>query len=34
MLKRISYGLRNVDVYAKKLLLAFLPPTTIYYHKI
>jgi transposase len=34
MLKRISYGLRNVDVYAKKLLLAFLPPTIIYYHKI
>lgn len=32
MLKRISYGLRNVDVYAKKMLLAFLPPTLIYRH--
>jgi transposase len=26
MLKRISYGLRNVDVYARKMLLVFLPP--------
>jgi len=25
MLKRLSYGLRNVDVYAKKMLLGFLP---------
>ena len=26
MLKRLSYGLRNVEVYAKKMLLGFLPP--------
>lgn len=25
MLKRLSYGLRNVDVYARKMLLGFLP---------
>ena len=25
MLKRLSYGLRNVEVYAKKMLLGFLP---------
>jgi len=27
MLKRLSYGLRNVEVYARKMLLGFLPPS-------
>lgn len=31
MLKRLSYGLRNVEVYARKMLLGFLPPP-IYLH--
>lgn len=31
MLKRLSYGLRNVDVYARKMLLGFLPAPT-YFH--
>jgi len=26
MLKRTSYGLRNVEVYRRKMLLAFTPP--------
>jgi transposase len=26
MLKRISFGLRNVEVYTKKIMLGFLPP--------
>jgi hypothetical protein len=25
MLKRLSYGLRNAEVYARKMLLGFLP---------
>jgi transposase len=32
MLKRVSYGIKNVDVYTKKILLAFLPPRLIYCH--
>ncbi len=31
LLKRISYGFRNVDVYVKKMLLRFLPPFFLYY---
>lgn len=31
LLKRISYGFRNVEVYVKKMLLGFLPPFLLYY---
>lgn len=30
MLKRISYGFRNVNVYVRKMLLGFLPPFALY----
>jgi len=31
MLKRISFGLKNVDVYRRKIMLGFLPPE--YFHR-
>ena len=31
LLKRISYGFRNVEVYVKKMLLGFLPPFFLYF---
>ncbi len=33
MLKRVSYGLRNVDVYCRKMLLGFVPSRS-YFHTI
>jgi len=33
MLKRISYGLRNVEVYWRKMLLGFVPSRS-YFHTI
>jgi hypothetical protein len=33
MLKRISYGLKNVDVYWRKMLLGFVPSRS-YFHTI
>jgi transposase len=32
LLKRASYGLRNIEVYVKKMLLGFLPPLLLYFH--
>ena len=32
-LKRVSYGLRNVDVYWRKMLLGFVPSRS-YFHSI
>jgi transposase len=34
LLKRASYGLRNIEVYVKKMLLGFLPPLFLYFHHI
>ncbi len=32
LLKRASYGLRNIEVYVKKMHLGFLPPFLMYLH--
>jgi len=32
LLKRASYGLRNIEVYVKKMLLGFLPPLLLGLH--